>query len=621
MLLGVNMAGHGIAALLLGLALLAGAPSQAAEPAVTKSHALSLAEQPKYGPDFGHLDYVNPNAPKGGVARLHSIGSFDSFNPFIIRGDPAAGLGQVFETLMTSPEDDSLSEYGLIAESVEVPEDLSFVIYNLRPEARFHDGTAITADDVIFSFNVLKEQGQPFYRFYYANVAKVEKLADRRVKFVFSGPPNRELPQIVGQIPVLPKAYWSDRDFGKTTLEPPMGSGPYKVKSFEPGRFVLYERVGDYWGSDLPIRRGTQNFDEIRYDYYRDQTVALEAFKAHQYDFRVENSSKDWATGYDFPARASGLVKLAELPHERPVGMQGFAFNLRRDKFRDPRVREALGYAFDFEWSNKQLFYGQYTRTRSFFENSELAATGLPSPEELALLEPWRGKVPDEVFTTAYHPPRTDGSGNIRSNLRKAVSLLREAGWKVVDNRLVDPRSGRPLEIEFLLVSPQFERITMPFIRNLARLGVRGRIRTVDPAQYQNRVRDFDFDVIVSTFPQSLSPGNEQRDFWSSEAAGRPGSRNVIGITDPAVDALVEKIIAAKDRESLVVASRALDRVLQWNHFVIPQWHIRSDRIAWWDRFVRPKTKPAYGVGFSSWWIDPDRDQSLRQREQSVRPQ
>jgi microcin C transport system substrate-binding protein len=605
-------------ALLLGLALLAGAPSQAAEPAVTKSHALSLAEQPKYGPDFKHLDYANPNAPKGGFARLHSIGSFDSFNPFIIRGDAAAGLGQVFETLMTAPEDDSLSEYGLIAESVEVPEDLSFVIYNLRPAARFHDGTPITADDVIFSFNTLKEQGQPFYRFYYANVAKVEKLADRRVKFVFSGPPNRELPQIVGQIPVLSKAYWSGRDFSKTTLEPPMGSGPYKVKSFEPGRFVLYERVKDYWGSDLPIRRGTQNFDQIRYDYYRDQTVALEAFKAHQYDFRVESSSKDWATGYDFPARAAGLVKLAALPHERPVGMQGFAFNLRRDKFRDPRVREALGYAFDFEWSNKQLFYGQYTRTRSFFENSELAATGLPSPAELALLEPWRGKVPDEVFTTAYQPPKTDGSGNIRSNLRKAASLLREAGWKVVNNRLVDPKSGRPLEIEFLLVSPQFERITMPFIRNLRRLGVTGRVRTVDPAQYQNRVRDFDFDAIVATFPQSLSPGNEQRDFWSSEAADRPGSRNLIGIEDPAIDALVEKVISANDRESLVTATRALDRVLQWSHLVIPQWHIRSDRIAWWDRFERPRTKPAYGIGFSSWWIEPSRDEVLRQREQSV---
>jgi microcin C transport system substrate-binding protein len=343
--------------------------------------------------------------------------------------------------------------------------------------------------------------------------------------------------------------------------------------------------------------------------------VALEAFKAHQYDFRTENASKDWATGYDFPARRDGLVKLAELPHGRPVGMQGFAFNLRRDKFRDPRVREALSYAFDFEWSNKNLFYGQYARTRSFFENSELAATGLPSPEELRLLEPLRGKIPDDVFARVYEPPKTDGSGNIRGNLRKAVQLLRDAGWKVVNNRLIDPKSGKPLDIEFLLVSPAFERVTTPYIRNLKRLGVEARIRTVDPAQYQNRVRDFDFDVVIGAFPQSESPGNEQRDFWSSDASKRPGSRNLIGIANPAVDALVDRIIAAHDRKSLVVASRALDRVLQWNHYVIPQWHIRSDRIAWWDRYGRPDMKPDDGIGFSSWWIDPNKDAALKARE------
>ena len=607
---------HGQAALATLAVLLAATAAQAADPrAATRSHALTLADKPKYGPDFRHLDYVNPNAPKGGNVRLYSIGGFDTFNPFIIKGDSATGLGNIFETLMTSSEDDPMTEYGLIAESVEVPADLSYVVYTLRAQARFQDGTPITPDDVIFSFNILREKGAPFYRFYYANVARVEKLEGRRVKFSFSGPPNRELPQIVGQIPVLSRAYWRTREFDKTTLEPPLGSGPYRIKSFEPNRHVVYERVKNYWGKDLPINLGRNNFDEMRYDYYRDQAVALEAFKAHQYEFRMESASKDWATGYDFPGRRDGLVKIAELPHGRPVGMQAYAFNLRRDKFRDPRVREALGEAFDFEWSNKNLFYGQYTRTRSFFENSELAATKPPTPEELALLEPLRGKVPDGVFTGVYQPPKTDGSGNIRGNLRKAAQLLRDAGWKVVNNRLIDPGSGKPLEIEFLLVSPAFERITTPFIRNLKRLGVEGRIRTVDPAQYQNRVRDFDFDVVIGTFPQSESPGNEQRDFWSSAAAKRPGSRNLIGITNPAIDTLIEKIVAARDRKSLVVASRALDRVLQWNHYVIPQWHIRSDRIAWWDRFGRPDKKPKDGIGFSSWWVDPKKDAALKARE------
>jgi microcin C transport system substrate-binding protein len=588
-----------------------------AQTKVTKSHALTLGDKPKYGPDFKHLDYVNPNAPKGGDVRLYSIGSFDTFNPFIIKGDPAVGLGRIFETLMTTPEDDSQTEYGLIAESVEVPEDLSYVIYHLRAGAKFHDGTQITADDVVFSFNLLKEKGRPIYRFYYANVTKAEALDPRRVKFSFSGPRNRELPQIVGQVPVLSKKYWSTRDFSKTTLEPPLGSGPYRIKSFEPGRFIVYERVKNYWGKDLPVNRGRENFDVIRYDLYRDQVVALEAFKAHQYDFRLENSSKEWATGYDFPKRRQGLVKTASLPNKNPVGMQAFIFNTRRDKFKDPVLRQALGYAFDFEWSNKNLFYGQYTRTRSYFENSELAATELPSAAELALLEPWRGKIPDEVFTKVYQPPKTDGSGNLRKNLRQAARLLRKAGWKVENNKLIDPKSGKPLEIEFLLVSPAFERIVTPFVRNLKRLGIQSRIRTVDPAQYQNRIREFDFDSIVTTFGQSLSPGNEQRDFWSSKAVSRPGSRNLIGVSDPAIDALVDKIIAAPDRKSLVVATRALDRVLQWNHFVVPQWHIRSDRIAWWDRFGRPPVKPDYGVGFSSWWIDPEKDALLKKREKS----
>jgi microcin C transport system substrate-binding protein len=603
---------YAIAAAALTLAAAAAPLTALAQGAkVTVSHALSLSDKPKYPAGFTHLDYVNPDAPKGGDVHLSSIGSFDSFNPFIIKGDPAAGIGNVFETLMGSAEDDILTEYGLIAKSVEVPADLSYVTYALREEAKFHDGSPITADDVVFSLNVLKEHGQPFYRFYYANITKAEALGPHKVKFHFTGPPNRELPQITGQLPVLSKAYWSKRDFSKTTLEPPLGSGPYKVKEFEPGRFVTYERVADYWGRDLPLNKGRYNFGLMRYDFYRDQVVALEAFKAHKYDFRVENSSKDWATSYDFPARRKGQVFAQELAHDRPTGMQSFAFNLRRDKFRDPRVREALGYAFDFEWSNNHLFYGQYTRTKSFFSNSELAARTLPSPAELKLLEPLRDKVPPAVFTTVYEPPSTDGSGNIRGNLRKALTLLRGAGWLVKDNKLIDPKTGKPVTIEFLLVSPAFERVVSPFIRNLKRLGVTGSIRAVDPAQYQNRVRDFDFDAIVQSFGQSASPGNEQRDYWHSEAAGRQGSRNVIGIRNPAIDALVNKVIEAPDRAALIAATRALDRVLLWNHYVVPQWHIRSDRVAWWDQFGRPKTKPAFGIGFDSWWTDPAKMSAL----------
>jgi len=576
-----------------------------ADPKVTVSHGLTLMDTLKYPADFKHLDYVNPNAPKGGTVKLFTIGAFDSLNPFIIKGNDAAGMGLVFETLMTSPLDDISAEYGLIAESVEVPDDLSYVVYNLRPQARFHDGTPITADDVVFSLETLKEKGAPHYRFYYANIVRAVAINPRKVKFEFTGPPNRELPQITGQLPVLSKAYWSSRNFDETTLERPLGSGPYKVGAFEPGRFITFERVKDYWGEKLPIQVGTNNFDVIRYDYYRDETVAMEAFKAGEYDFRTENQASRWATGYDFPALRDGAVIKRDVIHQRPTGMQAFAFNLRRDQFKDPRVREALGYAFDFEWTNKNLFYGQYTRTNSFFENSDLAADAPPSEAELKLLEPFRGKVPEQVFTTVYKPPQTDGSGTARQNLLRAQELLRAAGWEVKNNRLTEAKTGKAMEIEFLLVSPAFERIVSPFVNNLKRLGIQARIRTVDPSQYQNRVRDFDFDIVVQTFAQSLSPGNEQRDFWSSEAADRPGSRNVIGIKNPAVDALVEKVVEAHDRPSLVAASRALDRVLSWNHYVIPQWYIRADRIAYWDKFGIPPKNPAYGVAMMSWWIDP----------------
>lgn len=604
-------------AVLVGATLAAGAGGLAAQDAgkkVTKSHGLTLLEDLRYPPDFQHLEYVNPDAPKGGVFRRYTIGTFDTFNPYTIKGTPAAGVGLVYETLMTSPQDEISTEYGLIAKSVEVPDDLSYVIYNLRPEARFHDGTPITADDVIWTFETLKEKGAPFFRFYYKNIARAVKLGERRVKFEFTGPPNRELPQITGQLPVLSKNWWSDRDFTRTTLEPPMGSGPYRIASSEVGRYVELERVDDWWGAKLPINVGQNNYARIRYDYYRDETVALEAFKAGQYDFRLESSSLAWAAGYDFPARENGRVKLETVPHSRPTGMQAFIFNLRRPQFQDPVLREAMAYAFDFPWSNKQLFYGQYTRTKSFFSNSELAAREPPSKTELELLEPWRGKIPDAVFTKVYEPPTTDGSGNIRSNLRTAIQMLQKGGYRIEKNRLISPRTGEPVRFEILLVSPAFERVVAPFAANLQRLGIQARARTVDQSQYINRIRSFDFDMIVSGFGQSESPGNEQRDFWSSEAAGRQGSRNVIGIQNPAVDALIEKIIDARDRKSLITATRALDRVLLWNHYVIPQWHVRNDRIAYWDKFGIPK-HPKYGADAMSWWIDEEKASALRRKK------
>ena len=580
---------------------------------VTVSHGTSLIGQLHYGADFTHLEYVNPNAAKGGEVRQYSIGTFDSLNPFILKGSPAGSLGMVYETLMDQPEDEASTMYGLIAESIETPADYSWVAFNLRPEARWHDGKPITSKDVIFSFKTLTTKGHPFYRAYYADVSSAEALGPHKVKFTFSGGVNRELPHIMGQLNVLPKHYFETVDFEKTTLEPPLASGPYRVAAVEPGRSITLERVADYWGADLPINIGRYNFDRLHIDYYRDQTVALEAFKAHEYDFRMENSAKRWATGYDSPALGGGLMIKEEIRHQLPTGMQAFVFNLRRPMFRDRRVRQAIGHAFDFEWANKTLFYGQYARTESYFSNSDLAARDLPSAAELAYLEPLRGQIPDEVFTTAYEAPMSDGSGSDRRNLRAAKMLLEEAGWRIEGGKLRDPESGEAVEIEFLLVQPDFERIVQPFVRNLERLGITGKIRTVDTAQYQNRLDGFDFDIVTASFAQSDSPGNEQRDFWGSVAAETPGGRNLIGLQDTAVDALIEEIIAAPDRESLIAATRALDRVLLWQHLVVPQFHSRNLRVVYWNRFGRPEITPKFGVGFLSWWVEPAKDAALAQ--------
>lgn len=596
------------------LAVLAGAAAASAAD-LKRVHALSLIGEPKYGPDFRQLAYVDPSAPKGGELRLHSIGGFDSLNPFIIKGDVAPGIGIVYENLMQQTPDEMSTEYGLIAESAEVPEDLSFVIFNMRPEARWHDGRPITAEDVVFGFETVKTKGRPLYRNYYANVDKAEALSPHRVKFTFSGPRNRELPQIVGQmVPVLPKHWWTGRDFEAMSLEPPLGSGPYKVATVDTNRSIVYERVKDYWGKDLPINRGRYNFDRIRYDMYRDTTVVLEGFKAHQYDFRAENSARNWVTGYDFPAARDGFVVKAEIPHRRPTGMQAFVFNTRRELFADRRVREAIGLAFDFEWSNKNLFYDQYTRTESYFSNSDFASRGLPEGAELALLEPFRAQLPAEVFAKPFRVPRTDGSGNNRENLRAAVELLSAAGWTVKDRKLVNS-AGRPFSFEILLIQPDFERVVQPMARNLERLGIELRIRTVDTAQYVNRLRSFDYDMVVGSWPQSDSPGNEQRDFWSAAAADQQGSRNLAGIKDQVVDALIDKVVAAADRPELIVATRALDRVLLWGHYVIPQFHSSKDRIAYWSRLSRPKTDPEYGPDIYAWWIDPAKDAELRAKE------
>ena len=576
--------------------------------AAEAEHALALHGEPKYGPGFEYFDYVNPQAPTGGTLKLANVAAstFDSLHPFILRGTPAEGIGRVFDTLTVQSLDEPFTQYGLIAESMAVADDHSSVTFNLREAARFHDGEPITADDVAWTFRRLREDGHPRYRAYYADVDRVEVVDPQTVVFHFATTDNAELPLILGQLPVLPAHDWADRDFTATTLTPPLGSGPYRVASVEQGRRVVYERVKDYWAADLPVNRGRHNIDRISYDYYRDGTVALQALKAGEYHLRRENVARNWATAYDTPAVESGLLKRVEIPHDRPAGMQGFFFNTRRAIFEDPQVREALAYAFDFEWTNENLFYGAYQRTRSYFQNSELAATGLPSEAELDILEPYRDQLPERVFTEAYDPPATAG-GSRRANLRRALALLREAGWAVRDGTLTHVETGRTMAFEILLVSPSFERVVLPFKRNLERLGAEVSVRTVDPTQYQNRMEQFDFDMTVHVAPQSLSPGNEQRDFWSCEAAEVSGSRNVAGVCDPVIDALVAKVIDAPDREALVTRTRALDRVLQWHFYAIPNWSIDRFRLAYWDRFGRPPENPPYGLALDSWWVDPER--------------
>ncbi|HEX4556939.1 MAG TPA: extracellular solute-binding protein [Xanthobacteraceae bacterium] len=592
------------------------AAAQAAAPPNWR-HGLSLFGDLKYAADFKQFDYVNASAPKGGAARMLAVGTFDSFNLVVagLKGQIAAGIELIYDTLMVPALDEVSTEYGLLADAASHPDDFSSVTYRLRGNAKWHDGQPVTAEDVIFSFDTFKNNS-PFAAAYYQHVVKAEKSGEREVTFRFDGPGNRELPQIVGQLTVLPKHWWeakdrngNKRDATATTLEPPLGCGAYRIKDFEAGRRVVYERVKDYWGKDLPVNVGRDNFDEQRFEYFRDSTVALEAFKADQLDWRTENSAKSWASAYDFPAVKEGRVLREEFPVRSRGIMQAFAFNTRRDKFKDARLRRAFNFAFDFEEMNKQIFFGQYTRIASYFEGTELASSGIPSGQELAILEAVRDKVPAELFTAPYTNPVGGTPEAVRNNLREGLRLLREAGYEVRNQKLVNAKTGEPVVVEFLGADPNSERLSLFFKPSLERMGVTVSVRTVDDAQYENRLRQWDFDIITASWPQSLSPGNEQRDFWGSSAADISGSRNLVGIKNPAVDALIDRVIFAKSREELVAATRALDRVLLWNNYVVPQWTYGKVRSARWDRFGRPEKMPEYGASAfpTIWWWDAEK--------------
>jgi microcin C transport system substrate-binding protein len=599
-----------------GFPIVSAARAQTSANAPAWRHALSLFGDVKYPADFKRFDYVNPDAPKGGTVRQIAVGTFDNFNLVVagVKGNLAAAVALTYETLTTGSLDEPATEYGALAEAVSHPADFSSVTYRLREQAKWHDGKPVTPQDVIFSLEAFKKH-HPQYAAYYRHVVKAEEVGEREIKFSFDMPGNRELPQIVGQLNVLPKHWWEGtdgegrkRDVSATTIEPPLGSGPYRIKEFVTGRSIVLQRVKDYWGIDLNVNVGRNNFDELHFEYFRDSTVALEAFKGDQVDWRLENSAKNWATAYGFPAVAEKRVVLEEFPNRSSGVMQAFVLNTRREQFKDARVRNAFNWAFDFEEMNKQLFYGQYIRINSYFAGTELASSGLPEGQELAILETVRDKVPAEVFTKPYQNPIGGDPEAVRANLREAMRLLKEAGFEIKDRKLVDA-AGKAVTVEILVQDPAFERVALFYKPSLERIGVVTSIRIVDSAQYENRVRSFDFDIIIDSFPESLSPGNEQREYWGSQAADTPGSRNLIGIKNPAVDALIDKVIFAKDRSELVAATHALDRVLLWNHYVVPQWNYPKVRTARWDRFSRPAEMPKYGqAAFPAlWWFDADK--------------
>ncbi len=578
-------------------------------------HAIALHGTPKYPADFKNVEYVNPNAPKGGTIKQHAIGTFDSLNPFIVKGSPAAGMnylrsGLVYESLMQNAWDEPFTLYGVIAETIEIAADKSWVRFKIRDEAKWHDGVPITAHDVIWTFETLTQKGQPFFKAYWQDVETITADDDKTVTFTFSVEGNAELPLIIAEMSILPKHHWTKdgMDFEATSLDPPLGSGPYKIGKVVPGRSIEFVRNPEWWGKDLPFFQGMNNFDHIVYDYYRDNNVAHEAFLSHDYDVKIEEMAKTWHESYKIPADKQSKLNKQEIENSRPAGMQAFVYNIRRPLFKEKAVREALAYAFDFEWSNKQFAYGTYKRTNSYFENSDLASQGLPTEDELIILEPLRGKIPDEVFTKTYQAPVTDGTGNIRSNLRTAIQILEGAGYATLDEngirfKTLEDGTKQSLKFEILYYSASFERWVLPFIQNLKRLGVEANFRVVDSAQFQRRVDTFDFDMIIGSFGQSGSPGNEQREFWGSDRATMNGSRNYIGIQDPVIDSLVDGIIHATSREDLITKTHAMDRILLWNHYVIPMWHYPKWRIAYWNNIERPeKLSGISPLITQTWW-------------------
>ncbi len=569
---------------------------------------------PKYPSNFTHFDYTSSEARKGGVLRLAVPGTFDSLNPYIIRGVAGAGYGFFFTTLMKQSQDELSTIYPYVATSYELAPDKSSITFTLRADACFHDNTPITPEDVIFSFETLTKKGNPTFKNLFADVVKAEKVGDRGVKFMLSKTQNRELPLVLGvNLPILSKAFYTTHDFSKPSLIPPLGAGPYQYDTIEPGRSITLKRVQNWWGENLLVNKYMYNFDSIKFDYFRDPNVAFEAFKLGEIDFRQENVAKLWATGYTFAAFKKGLVIKREISHEIPLGITGFFLNTRKPELQDPKVREAIGYALDFEWINKNLFHDSYTRHKSYFSNSPFASSGLPSKEELKILEPFKDKLPPRLFKEPFTLPTTDGSGNIRDNMKKANLLFKEAGYEIHRGKLIHLATGKSLKLEIISNVPTFEKISLNFIKNLRAMGIEAKFRVLDSSQYMERMHSFDFDVLIGIVGQSNNPGNEQLNYWGSKAAEDPGSSNYFGIKDPVVDHLIDLVIAADTYEELLERVHALDRVLLWGFYTVPQWSLKEFRYAYWNKFKYPSKSPLYDVGIETWWVDPALESALKQ--------
>ncbi|MBY0463027.1 MAG: extracellular solute-binding protein [Alphaproteobacteria bacterium] len=579
----------------------------------TFSHGFSTFGELKYPSTFSHFDYVNPNAPKGGEIKIAGLGTFDTLNPFIIKGSPAQGIMQCNATLLESSFDEPATHYGYVAESISVAPDLSWVIFKLNPKACFNNGKPITADDIIFSFNILREKGQPLFRTYYKAITKVEKLSDFEVKFHCPGNKSREIPAILGQLPALSKAYYETHPFEETTLTPPPSSGSYEVMTLDAGRSITYKRVKNWWGENIPSQKGRHNFDIIKIDYYRDANAMFEAFKNGQVDIRYEGSSKLWSTAYTFPAVEQGFVKKERIKHSLCIpGSYGLFFNTRREIFSDRKVRQALTEMFDFNWANKNLFYNTYQRIKSYFPNTPFAATGVPESEEKALLEPYKGQIPAEVFESPFTLPEHNNEQDIRKSSDKALKLLKEAGWEIKNQKLVNVKTGKPFTFETLIYDQSLEKIFLHFQGYLKLIGIEMKVRLVDVSTYQERIDQYDYDMILSSIPQSPTPGNEQRDMWGSAASNMKGSANKAGIHEKTIDEIIEKLIDSKDYKTLLTTTKALDRLLLWGYYMIPAWTTDSIPVAFWNRFSRSDISPPYNpFTFDAWWIDTEKEKKL----------